>query len=154
MSTQVPFWKRKGLDEMTVDEWESLCDGCARCCLIKLQDIETDEIQHTRVVCRFLEQDRCRCTVYPRRHELVSDCLRLTPESLRTFDWLPETCGYRRVAEGKDLEWWHPLMSGSRETVHEAEVSIRGWVISEDHVHPDGLEEHVIDTAVPASKAP
>ena len=145
VSTEVPFWKRKRLDEMTRDEWESLCDGCARCCLIKLQDVETDEIQHTRVVCRFLDQGRCRCTVYPRRHELVSDCLRLTPESLATFDWLPETCGYRRVAEGKDLEWWHPLLSGSKETVHEAGISVRGRVVSEDHVHPDGLDEHVID---------
>lgn len=140
-----PFWKRKRLDEMTREEWESLCDGCARCCLIKLQDLDTDEIRHTRVVCRFLDEDRCRCTVYPRRHELVADCLHLNSQSLPTFHWLPQTCAYRRVAEGKDLEWWHPLVSGSTQTVHEAGISVRGWVISEDHVHPDGLEEHVID---------
>lgn len=142
---QTPFWKRKRLEEMTRDEWESLCDGCARCCLLKLQDVATEEIKHTRVVCRFLDDDRCRCTVYPRRHELVSDCVHLSSRSLPSFTWLPQTCAYRRVAEGKDLEWWHPLVSGTKESVHEAGISVRGWVLSEEYVHPDGLEEHVIE---------
>ena len=139
-----PFWTTKTLAEMTGAEWESLCDGCARCCLIKLQDTDSDAIAYTRVVCRLLDTKACRCTHYPQRHELVDDCVRLTPEGAANFSWLPVSCAYRTIAEGRPLAAWHPLVSGRRDSVHTAGISVRGRVISEDNVHPDGLEEHII----------
>lgn len=138
------FWKEKSLREMTKGEWESLCDGCARCCLHKLEDEDTGEVVYTGVVCRYLDQEGCRCTEYERRNELVPMCVWLTPESVGQFKWLPTTCAYRRVAEGKDLEWWHPLISGKKETVHDAGISVRGRCVSEDHVHPDEFEDQII----------
>lgn len=138
------FWKVKTLFEMDKDEWESLCDGCARCCLHKLEDEETMQVHYTSVVCRYLDEDRCACTEYEDRTRLVPDCVQLTPIGALDFHWLPSTCGYRLVAEGKDLFWWHPLVSGSRDTVHEAGISVKGKCVSETYVHPDALEEHVI----------
>lgn len=139
-----PFWRDKRLADMSREEWESLCDGCARCCLHKLQDVDTREVRFTRVVCRLLDQENCRCTDYPRRSQRVPDCVTLTPENIHQIDWLPRTCAYRRLAEGRDLAWWHPLVSGNRETVQRAGISVRGRVLSEEYVAPDGLEEHVI----------
>lgn len=140
--TTEPFWRRLSLEEMDDEQWESLCDGCARCCLVKLEDEGT--VSYTRIVCRLLDQDRCRCTQYPARHRLVPDCVELGPEQARSFHWLPKSCAYRTVAEGRDLPDWHPLVSGDPESVHRAGISVRGLVLSEDLVHPDGLEEHVI----------
>ena len=139
-----PFWKEKSLREMTREEWESLCDGCARCCLHKLEDVDTSEVFYTAVACRYLDEPNCRCTEYERRNELVPDCLWLTPASAETFKWLPATCAYRVIAEGRDLAWWHPLVSGDPETVHRAGISVRGKVIDERHVHPEDYEEQII----------
>ncbi len=140
----VPFWQEKSLDDMSRQEWESLCDGCARCCLHKLEDIDTGEVAYTRVVCRYLDEDNCRCTEYEHRNELVPNCVWLTPDTARGYHWLPSTCAYRLLAEGKDLEWWHPLVSGRWETVAEAGIAVKGRVVNENFVHPDGYEEHII----------
>ncbi len=126
--SDLPFWRRKTLSEMTAPEWESLCDGCGRCCLVKLEDEDTSAIAYTDVACRLLDVGACRCGDYENRQAKVPDCVRLTPEAVDTISWLPPTCGYRLVADGKDLPWWHPLVSGSPETVHTAGISVRGRV--------------------------
>lgn len=126
-----PYWRTKTLEEMTRAEWEALCDGCARCCLIKLEDDDTGEIAYTDIACRLLDIGTCRCTRYRRRLRLVPQCVELTPEEVRKLDWLPSTCAYRLVAEGRDLAWWHPLVSGDPETVHRAGISVRGRVVPE-----------------------
>ena len=126
-----PYWRTKSLEEMTRAEWEALCDGCARCCLIKLEDEETGEVAYTDIACRLLDIGTCRCTRYRRRLRLVPQCVELTPEEVRKLDWLPSTCAYRLVAEGRDLAWWHPLVSGDPETVHKAGISVRGRVVPE-----------------------
>ncbi|MEL6289853.1 MAG: YcgN family cysteine cluster protein [Pseudomonadota bacterium] len=132
-----PFWERKSLEQMTRDEWESLCDGCGKCCLVKLIDDDTDELIHTRVACTLLDIGACRCSNYARRHQRVPDCIRLDPAAITELDWLPETCAYRRVQEGRGLAWWHPLVSGDPSTVHAAGVSVRSFAISEDKVDHD-----------------
>ncbi len=136
-----PFWKTKTLDEMSQAEWESLCDGCGRCCLHKLRDDDTGEIAWTNVACRLLDGTSCQCRDYPRRRVRVPDCVQLTPAALADIDWLPPSCAYRRVAEGRGLAWWHPLVSGNPDTVHEAGVSVRGRTIDERRA--GALEAHV-----------
>ncbi|MFQ5783689.1 MAG: YcgN family cysteine cluster protein [Alphaproteobacteria bacterium] len=140
---RTPFWRRKRLEEMTRAEWESLCDGCARCCLHKLRYDDSGELDHTNVACRLLDLATCRCTDYRRRKELVPDCMVLTPARARRLDWLPATCAYRLCAEGKDLYWWHPLVSGDPDTVHEAGISVRGRAVSESRA--GDLEDHIVD---------
>jgi len=140
-----PFWKHKPLTALTRDEWESLCDGCGRCCLQKLEYEQTGEIRYTCIVCRYFHETTCRCTRYAERNELVPTCLCLRPETLGAIRFLPDTCAYRLLAEGRDLCWWHPLVSGSPDTVHEAGISVRGRVLCEDYVHPDGWEEMIVD---------
>jgi hypothetical protein len=125
-----PFWRTKTLDEMDRDEWESLCDGCARCCLVKLEDEDTGDIHFTDIGCRLLDAKTCRCRDYARRNRRVPDCVRLSPSVVRALTWLPVTCAYRLVAEGKDLPDWHPLVSGRADSVHEAGVSVRGRVVA------------------------
>lgn len=142
---EAPFWRRKRLSEMTAREWESLCDGCGRCCLNKLEDWDTGEIHWTVVACRLLDAGTCRCTDYANRRERVPDCLKLTPEGLGNLGWLPPTCGYRLVAEGRDLRWWHPLVSGDPETVHRAGISVRGRTISEEGLEPEDYEDFLSD---------
>ncbi len=144
-NSSLPFWKRKKLEEMTREEWESLCDGCARCCLYKLEDEETGEIYYTNVVCRLLDTYRCRCTAYAERSKLMPTCLTLTPETVRQLRWMPKTCAYRLIAEGKDLEWWHPLVSGDPNTVHEAGISVRFRTQAEKDVDMDNLEDYIVD---------
>lgn len=126
-----PFWQRKTLDEMTAEEWESLCDGCARSCLIKLEDAATGDVSYTDIACRLLDHGRCRCTRYEERGRLVPGCVTLTPERARTTRWLPSSCAYRLIAEGRELSWWHPLISGDPETVHRAGISVRGRTVPE-----------------------
>jgi len=126
-----PFWERKTLVEMTAAEWEALCDGCGRCCMVKLEDVDTGERLDTRLACRLLDIGACRCTDYDHRHARVPDCVQLTPETARSLDWLPPTCAYRLVADGKPLHWWHPLVSGDPETVHQAGISVRHIAVSE-----------------------
>jgi hypothetical protein len=138
------FWRRKPLSEMNREEWEALCDGCGRCCLHKLEDCDTGRIYYTRVACRLLDLERCRCTDYAHRRSRVDDCVELDPRALDDVSWLPKTCAYRRLAEGRPLAWWHPLVSGDPETVQRAGISVAGRVLSETDVAPDGLEEHVI----------
>jgi uncharacterized protein len=126
-----PFWRTKTLDDMTPSEWESLCDGCGRCCLVKLEDEDTGDILHTDVACALFDKDRCRCSDYANRSTRMPDCVTLTPRAVRTLSWLPPTCAYRLVAHGEDLPGWHPLVSGSAETVVAAGVSVLGRV----HAH-------------------
>ena len=143
--SEAPFWKRKTLQEMTRDEWESLCDGCGKCCLVKLQDPDTDEIAYTDVSCKLLDGATCRCTDYARRKKRVPDCVVLSPALVADLSWMPSTCAYRLVREGQDLAWWHPLVSGDPNTVHQAGISVRGRVISETLVEDAELPEHVVD---------
>jgi len=141
----VPFWQRKALEEMTDAEWESLCDGCGKCCLNKLEEEGTDRTFYTDVGCRLLDGQSCRCRDYAHRLEEVDDCVRLTTESLREITWLPPSCAYVLLAQGKDLYWWHPLVSGDPETVHAAGVSVRGRMkATEAQVPDDLLEDHIV----------
>lgn len=137
------FWQRKSLEEMNTEEWESLCDGCGQCCLHKLEDEDTSEILYTRVACRFL-QDDCSCPIYYERQKHVPECLNLKPEHVAQFEWLPPTCAYRLIYEGKPLYDWHPLISGDKGSVAQAGYSVAGLAISEEHVHEDGWDEHII----------
>ena len=137
-----PYWQTKTLEEMTRAEWEALCDGCARCCLLKLEDEDTGEIAYTDIACRLLDTGTCRCTRYRQRLRLVPECVDLTPEQVRRLGWLPSTCAYRLLAEGRDLAWWHPLVSGDPETVHKAGISVRGRVVPERR--GDDPEERIV----------
>jgi uncharacterized protein len=142
---EVPFWQRKPLEEMTDSEWESLCDGCGRCCLNKLEEVGSDRTYYTNVGCRLLNAKTCRCHDYANRLNEVDDCVQLTPESLKTITWLPPSCAYVLLAEGKDLYWWHPLVSGDPETVHAAGVSVRSHLLaSEKNVPDEDLEDHIV----------
>jgi uncharacterized cysteine cluster protein YcgN (CxxCxxCC family) len=125
------FWKRKSLAQMTAEEWESLCDGCALCCLQKMEDEETGDVYFTDIACRLLDTETCRCTDYTARAKLVSDCLVLSVDDPDAFHWLPGSCAYRRLAEGKGLPDWHPLITGNPDSVHEAGISAKGKMVSE-----------------------
>lgn len=142
--TEGRFWETKSLEEMNKDEWESLCDGCGRCCLLKLEDEDTLELYYTSVVCQYHDNDNCCCTKYAERSTLVPDCIQVTPQVAREEKWLPATCTYRLLAEGKPLFDWHPLISGDPMSVHTAGVSVKNKTIDEQYVHPDELEEHII----------
>jgi len=142
---ELPFWKRKKMEEMTREEWESLCDGCARCCLYKLEDEDTGEIYYTNVVCRLLDTYRCRCTAYMERAKLMPTCLVLDADKVRQLRWMPKTCAYRLLAEGKDLQWWHPLVSGDPNSVHAAGISVRWRTLAEKDVDMDNLEDYIVD---------
>ena len=144
-SRVMPFWEEKTLDQMNRTEWESLCDGCARCCMIKLEDEEEGTVHHTSLVCHLLDIDTCRCTSYSRRHELVPDCIEFTADLAAQLAWLPNTCAYRRLAEGLPLLPWHPLISGNSESVHNAGISVRDRVIPVQMVHEDEQFDHIVD---------
>ena len=139
-----PFWRQKSLDEMSHAEWESLCDGCGRCCLNKLEDVDTGEIAWTDVACKLLDGESCRCKNYKHRRRFVPDCVQLTPESVRSLSWLPPTCAYRLVEEGRDLYWWHPLVSGDAASVHDAGISVRAKTVSETDFPLETFEERIV----------
>jgi uncharacterized cysteine cluster protein YcgN (CxxCxxCC family) len=141
MADSAPFWKTKSLAEMSREQWESLCDGCGRCCLNKLEDEDTGRFLYTRAACKLLDLDTCRCTDYPNRKRRVPDCIRLTPARLQKIDWLPPTCAYRLVSEGKDLLLWHHLVCGDREQVHKQRISQAGRMLSENSVAEDEFQE-------------
>jgi uncharacterized protein len=144
-SSDLPFWRAKTLEAMNPEEWESLCDGCGRCCLVKLEDEDTGEIEYTDVGCTLLDGNTCRCRDYPNRQAKVPDCVRLTVDEVRTLPWLPPTCAYRLLAEGEDLYWWHPLVSGDPETVHAAGMSVRDRVAGpEEDFTPREIEGRVV----------
>ena len=140
--TMEPFWHSKSLDAMTRDEWESLCDGCGRCCLHKLREDRTEKLHFTNVACRLLDGATARCSNYADRRRFVPDCIQLTPQLLNEIDWLPPSCAYRLIQEGRDLPWWHPLVSGRAESVIEAGISVAGRVVTERDA--GALEDHVV----------
>lgn len=143
MANPEPFWRTKSLGTMSRPEWESLCDGCGRCCLHKLRDAETEALVWTSVACRLLDGQSCLCKDYANRKAKVPECVKLTPAKVAAIDWLPPTCAYRLLAEGRDLPWWHPLVSGDPETVHSAGVSVRGRSVAERDA--GALEDHAVN---------
>jgi uncharacterized protein len=143
MTDSLPFWKTKTLAEMTRAEWESLCDGCGRCCLNKLEDEDTGEFLYTRAACKLLDLKTCQCTDYTNRAKRVPDCVALTSANVGELAWLPDSCAYRLLARGEDLKWWHPLVSGRAETVLEAGISVAGTAYSEEGITVDDLVDHL-----------
>lgn len=139
------FWDDKRLEEMNEVEWEALCDGCGRCCLLKLEDEDTGEVFTSDVRCRLLDGETCRCTDYPNRKAKVADCIKLDLKNLKTISWIPTTCAYRRLAEGRGLAWWHPLISGDPQTVIDAGISVSGRTCAEDDVPEGQWENHLAD---------
>ena len=138
-----PFWEARTLTQMSRAEWESLCDGCGKCCIHKLEDEETGELHPTNVACRLLNRHSAQCSDYKNRKAYVPECVRLTPAKLRDIDWLPDSCSYRLIDEGHPLPEWHHLVSGDRESIHRAGMSVRGWTVSEDEA--GDLENHIVD---------
>lgn len=139
-----PSWLSKPLGEMSPAEWESICDGCAKCCLHKLEDDETGEVFHTNIACKLLDENSCQCRDYDNRFSKVPDCFKLTPENLGQQSWLPSSCAYRLLYEGKPLPLWHPLVSGDSKSIHASGMSVRGKVVAEQAVQPDDMEEYII----------
>ena len=140
-----PFWEVKSLGDMTAAEWEALCDGCGRCCLHKLEDIDSAEIFYTRVICRYFDQEHGRCTVYAERTALVPTCLKLDAALVRQLKWIPRTCAYRRLAENQGLADWHPLVCGSQRKMHRAGIAVNRKVISEADIDIEKLEDFVVE---------
>jgi uncharacterized cysteine cluster protein YcgN (CxxCxxCC family) len=131
MAVDYRFWEYKTLDEMSAEEWEALCDGCARCCVHKFEETDRGPVHYTNLACYYLDIETCRCTCYEERHEKVPECLDLTPEVVPDLYWLPKTCSYRLISEGKPLPDWHPLVTGNRASARDAGMSVRGRVIPE-----------------------
>jgi uncharacterized cysteine cluster protein YcgN (CxxCxxCC family) len=131
VTKEIPFWQYKTLSEMSSDEWDSLCDGCAKCCLHKIEDGNDGEIFYTNVACNQLNLSSCQCKNFSKRTVLVDDCIELTKEKLASLNWLPKSCAYRLLYEGKALPWWHPLVSGDLNSVHTAGISVKGRCVPE-----------------------
>ncbi len=139
------FWKTKTLEEMSSEEWEALCDRCGRCCLLKFEREASPKVYHTGIACSYLDIYTCRCTCYRHRIMYVPDCIVLTSKTVKNYKWLPPTCAYRLLSEGKSLEWWHPLVSGDPQTVHRAGISVRGKCISAKYVQKEQMEAFILD---------
>jgi uncharacterized cysteine cluster protein YcgN (CxxCxxCC family) len=139
------FWETTPLEALTEEQWEALCDGCGRCCLVKIEDQDSGELFYTHVICRFHDSQRGRCTHYGERSKRVPDCIKVTPRVAREEKWLPGTCAYRLLAEGEPLPDWHPLVSGDRDSVRRAGISVCGKVISERYIHREELVEHLVN---------
>ena len=137
------FWIDKTLAELSDDEWESLCDGCGRCCQIRLEDSETGQLMETAITCRLFDNDSCRCTQYSRRHVEVKNCVSINADNVSDLYWLPKTCAYKLVDEGQDLHPWHPLVAGNHQAIKEAGISVYGKTISEEHVHQEDIESYI-----------
>jgi len=137
------FWEDLPLEQLDRAQWEALCDGCGKCCVHKLEDEDTGELHPTNVACRLLDTRTALCSNYRNRHAFVPDCVRLTPARLRTIDWLPDSCAYRLIDEGRPLPGWHHLVSGDRESIHRAGMSVRGRTVSETDA--GDLEYHIVD---------
>ncbi|SKA68387.1 hypothetical protein SAMN02745130_00281 [Thiothrix eikelboomii] len=140
-----PWWQQKELSELTTDEWESLCDHCAKCCLNKLEDEDDGTVYYTDVACDLLDGQTCRCSNYSKRQVLMPDCVRLTPQNLEQLYWMPPSCAYRLVYEGKDLPSWHHLVSGNKATIHQQGESIIGKFVFSKDVNEDEWEDRVVD---------
>ena len=138
------FWETKSLKEMTKAEWESLCDHCGLCCLYRVQDGKTGKVKLLAVACQYLDISTCHCVIYEDRFKIVPDCIMLSPHRIRFIKKLPCTCAYRSLAEGRELEWWHPLVSGDPNSVHEAGISVQGKVVTGEHVSLDQLDYFTI----------
>ena len=140
------FWKHKPLKSLTSEEWEALCDGCGKCCLNKLEDEDTGEVALTRIACRLLDDQSCKCGQYPIRHQFIPDCIVLKPSNIdENAYWMPKTCAYRLLWSGQPLFDWHPLISGNPETVHTANISVRGMILSEFDINEEDWEDHIIE---------
>jgi uncharacterized cysteine cluster protein YcgN (CxxCxxCC family) len=139
-----PFWETKRLDQMSPEEWDALCDGCGQCCLVKIEDEDTGSIFFTRLSCSLLDTTSCRCKDYENRFAKMPDCLKIDLKKVRSLKWLPESCAYRRLDEGRGLAWWHPLISGDPDTIHQAGVSVRGWVESEEGIPEEEIARYII----------
>jgi uncharacterized cysteine cluster protein YcgN (CxxCxxCC family) len=140
------FWKHKPLKSLTSEEWEALCDGCGKCCLNKLEDEDTGEVALTRIACRLLDDQSCKCGQYPIRHQFIPDCIVLKPSNIdENAYWMPKTCAYRLLWSGQPLFDWHPLISGNPETVHIANISVRGMTLSEFDINEEDWEDHIIE---------
>ncbi|ALD02369.1 flagellin N-methylase [Acinetobacter sp. TTH0-4] len=138
------FWKTYSLDELNSAEWEALCDGCGLCCLIKLEDEDSNEVAYTKVACKLLDCQTARCSDYKQRFKFVPDCIQLTPEKLATIHWLPPSCAYRRLKEGKNLPTWHYLNTGSHDSIIKARKSAAGRCISENKINEEEIEDYVV----------
>lgn len=140
------YWRDKRLDQMTRAEWEALCDGCGRCCLNKLEDEDTGAVALTRVACRLFDDSTCRCGQYETRHRVVPECITLTPRAIaQNAYWLPDTCAYKLLWQGHDLPDWHPLITGTAQSVHDAGISVQGQTVSEAVIDEDAWEDHIIE---------
>jgi uncharacterized cysteine cluster protein YcgN (CxxCxxCC family) len=140
------FWKHKPLKSLTSEEWEALCDGCGKCCLNELEDEDTGEVALTRIACRLLDDQSCKCGQYPIRHQFIPDCIVLKPSNIdENAYWMPKTCAYRLLWSGQPLFDWHPLISGNPETVHTANISVRGMTLSEFDINEEDWEDHIIE---------
>jgi len=148
MTKSKPFWKEKSLSEMSRDEWESLCDHCGKCCLLKLQDEEVqedeDSVYYTNVICNLFDKSNGHCSDYWNREERVPTCIRLTQDNLSDLEWMPPSCSYKRVMEGRGLAQWHHLITGNKNTIHEKNKSVLGRVVFENEVSEENLEEHIV----------
>ncbi len=139
------FWETKSLQQMTAEEWESLCDGCGLCCLVKIEDEDGSDILNTSVSCKLLNTERCQCSDYEKRFEKVEMCTKLTLENLSQMEWLPDSCAYKRLENNQSLPAWHYLITGDKNTVHEVGISAKWFALSEEYIHPEQLVQFVID---------
>ncbi|WP_122074053.1 YcgN family cysteine cluster protein [Pseudophaeobacter sp. EL27] len=143
------FWEKKPLDKLNQQEWEALCDGCGKCCLNKLEDEDSGEVALTRVACRLLDDQTCHCAHYENRHQFIPECIVLKPDNLDSHAyWMPQTCAYRLLWEGKPLPQWHPLLTGDPNSPHTAGVTVRGWTVSEFDTPEEDWEDHIIEEPI------
>jgi len=145
MNNESKFWETKSLQEMSIEEWESLCDGCGRCCLVKLQDEDSNKVYLTNIACKSLDLETGRCSDYSNRLKTVPMCMNLRTDLPVMINYLPEFCAYRLIYEGKPLEGWHPLLSSIADSAQDAGVSVGEFAVSESAVHPDQVQDHIIE---------